>query len=104
MKKLFSLLAIALFLGFGTSCVDPCDELESALNSLHETIDATPNLKNPALYIHYDKACAAIEAEDMDGAIKNLNKFMNIGSQKKYTEIFDLFLDVENWFYKCKFE
>jgi len=104
-KKVLMLFSVFTFLaiGMGTTCTDETCAvwLPSSLEQLQAAIDETPALKNPALYVHYEAAMEAADNGDMEGAIKELDKFMNIGCQKKYAEVYDLFLNVEQAFWWC---
>ena len=102
-KKLFILISVITLILVGTNCTAPpeCDDFGVAVESLYEEIIDVPNLNNPALFVHLEKAAVAGMEGDLETASKELSKFMNIGSQPKYEEIFQLFLDVETTFWVC---
>ena len=95
-------MGLVLMIGMSTTCEQACTVyLPATLESLEEAIDDTPKLKNPALYVHVEKATAAADAGDLDRAIKEFEKFMHIGSQKKYKGLESQFAAVEFAFWTC---
>lgn len=104
-KAIILLTLIPFILCFGSCNTPPppeeCDDFGYAIEMLFNEIEDVPNLKNPALSVHLEKAIIAGMEEDEIAASKELAKFMNIGSQPKYEEIYDMFLDVETTFWTC---
>jgi len=101
MKKLLIFSFVVVMMGLLSSCTYYCGQLEDALEDLSAAIDDNPALKNPALYVHFEAAKVAAENCDYEEARKNLDKFMTIGSQPKYEEIFCLFERVNELAEKC---